>query len=118
MPGVIKNNLGTVTITEDIIASIAGMAAIENYGIVGMASKSTKEGFWELLKKENIKKGVKAQMIGEAIGIDLFVMVEYGVSINAVASNVISNATYRIKELTGIDVAYVNVHVEGVRVER
>lgn len=116
MPGIVQNELGKITIDDEIIASIAGYATIENYGIVGMASKSATEGLWELLKRENVKKGVKVSVGEKGVRVDLYVMVEYGVSINAVANNVIDNVTYRIHDLTGLEIDAVNVHVEGVRI--
>ena len=117
MPGVVKNDLGKIVITEDIIETIAGNATVENYGIVGMAGKKASDGIWELLKRENIRKGVRAITTDQGIVVDLYVMVEYGVSINAVAENVIQNVGYKVSDCTGLHVSSVNVHVEGVRVQ-
>lgn len=118
MPGTIINELGTITITEDSIALMAGYATIENAGVVGMAARSAKEGFWELLKRENARKGVHV-LINEdnTLTLDIYIMVEYGVSICAVASNVKDNVTYKLKTFMGFEVKAVNVHVEGVRVQ-
>lgn len=117
MSGVIKNENGTITITEDVIANIAGLAAVENYGIVGMASRSTSDGLWQMLGRENVRKGVEVSMDNEQIVVDLYIMIQYGVSINAVAENAIHNIAYRIQDITGVGVAAVNVHVEGIHVQ-
>lgn len=117
MPGIISNQLGKITIHEDIIALIAGYATIENAGIIGMASKNATDGLWVVLRRDNLRKGVRVAFEDESIIIDLYVMVEYGVSINAVAENIIHNVGYKVKEFTGLQPASVNVHVEGVRVQ-
>ena len=118
MPGIINNSLGNITIADDIVATVAGYATVENYGIVGMASKKAGEGLWELLGRGNARKGVRVAITENACVIDLFVIVEYGVSLSAVAQNVIENVTYRVHDTTGLDVSSVNVHVEGVRVQQ
>lgn len=117
MSGVIKNENGTITITEDVIANIAGLAAIENYGIVGMASRSATDGLWQILGRDNVRKGVQVSMVDDRIVVDLYVMIQYGVSINAVAENAIHNIAYRIQDTTGVGVSSVNVHVEGIHVQ-
>lgn len=118
MPGIIEKELGKLIISDEIFANLAGLLAIENYGIVGMASQKASEGFWELLGRENAGKGVKISTENNVLTIDLYVMVEYGVSINAVAENVIDNVSYQIREMTSMPVDSINVHVEGVRVQK
>lgn len=118
MPGIVNTECGRIVIADEIVATVAGCAAVENYGIVGMASQKAGEGLWELLGRENVKKGVKVAVKENVCTIDLYVIVEYGVSLHAVAQNVIENVTYRVRETTGLEVAAVNVHVEGVRVQQ
>jgi len=109
--------LGKITIADDLIASIAGYAAVENYGIVGMNSKKASDSFVELFGKDNMRRGVKVTMVSpEVIDIDLYVTLEYGVSLPAVAQNAKSNVKYRVEEMTGLTVHAVNVHVENIRV--
>ena len=52
----------------------------------------------------------------QTVAIDLFVTLEYGVSLPAVAENTKDNVKYRVEDLTGLKVQYVNIHVEGIRV--
>lgn len=112
----VKNEFGTITIVEDVISTVAGYAAIECIGIVAMASKKASDGFVELLGRENLKRGVKVYIKDNAVSIDLFIIVEYGVSIAAVAKTVIETVKYRIETVTGVPVTNVNVTVEGIRV--
>lgn len=116
MPGKIMTQYGEVHITDDVLASLAGLAAMECYGIVGMASKSAKDGFVELLRRENLSRGVKVSSEEEEIIIDLYVIVEFGTKISVVADNIISKVKYTLENLTGLKVKKVNINVHGVRV--
>ena len=80
-----KNEIGTIHINNDVISTIAGVSAIESYGLVGMASKSAADGLVKLLKIDNIHRGVKIHLDGSRIIIDLYVIVQFGINISAVA---------------------------------
>ena len=117
MPGTINNEYGKVTICEDIIATVAGYAATENYGVVGMSAKTATDAILKLVGSEaNKKRGVKVSFLGEGdeVDIDLYVTMVYGVSLPVVAKNMIDNVRYRVQETTGIKVANVNIHVESI----
>ena len=118
MPGVITTELGKVTIDEALIANIAGYAALENYGIASMSSKTAGDAILQLIGGENHKRGVKVSFSEEAdeVDIDLYVTLIYGVSLPAVAQNMMSNVRYKVNEMTGLKVRNVNIHVETVRV--
>ena len=117
MPGIITTELGKISISEDIIAMIAGYAASENYGIVGMSAKTTGDQLRQLVGGDNQKRGVKVTVLedDEGVDIDLFVTIVYGTSLSAVAKNAIENVRYRVKEMTGLNVRNVNIHVEAIR---
>mgnify|MGYP001250106537 FL=1 len=116
MPGVITTELGKIAIPDDVIATIAGYAATENYGIVGMSAKTAGDQFWQIIGGDNQRRGVRIASLGEdAIDVDLYVTLIYGASLPAVAQNAIGNVRYRVEELTGLKVKSVNIHVEGVR---
>ena len=112
----IKNELGSISVVEDVITTIAGYAAIECIGIVAMASKRATDGLVELLGRENLKRGVRAVLNEDSVSINLYIIVEYGVSIAAVAKNVVETVKYRVENLIGVKVDQVNVTVEGIRV--
>ena len=117
MAAEIKNELGTIRLDDDIIATIAGFAAVENYGIVGMNAKKVGDALTELFGRDNVKRGVKVNVQDGQVEIDLFVTLEYGVSLPAVAANTKKNVCYRVEEMTGLKVTSVNVHVEAIRVD-
>jgi len=112
------NELGSIIIDDHVIASIAGMAAMECYGIVGMASKNATEGFFELLKMDQLTKGIRVNSEEDKITVDIFIVLQFGVKISVVAENIISRVKYSIESLTGIEVNKVNIFVQGVRVQK
>lgn len=113
----IESELGNIEITNDVIATIAGIAAVESYGLVGMASrKQLKDGIVELLGRENLSRGVEVRELDGELIIDLYIIVGYGTRIDEVANNVISAVKYSVEKYTGIKVSLVNVNVQGVRV--
>lgn len=114
----IKNELGTITIDHEVIARAAGLAATDCYGIVGMAAKSMRDGLVHLLKKESLTKGVRLRVNDEYLTINLYIIVEYGTNINAIAETLKSNVKYRVEKQVGLPVGEINIFVEGVRIGR
>lgn len=110
------NELGSIAISDNVLATIAGLSAMQCAGIVGMASQGAAEGIAELLKIESLTKGIKVYSDGDTLQVDLNVIVEYGVSMVAVADNVIDTVKYNIESMTGLRVDNVNVFIKGVRV--
>ncbi len=109
---------GHVTITNEVVATVAGGAAIECYGIVGMASKNQlKDGIAEILRKENFAKGVIVRQEDELISIDMYIIVSYGTKISEVAHNVQSQVKYTLDKTLGLTIHAVNVYIQGVRVQ-
>lgn len=117
MPSRMHNQLGSIIIDDTVVANLACSAAMETYGIVGLAAQNTKDGLYELLRLENMTKGVTVTAKSETeIIIDLSVIMEYGVRIAVVADNVIDKIKYNVESLTGLTVDAVNVIVQGIRV--
>lgn len=111
-----QTSFGKIEFSDEFLSNLAGVATMECYGIVGMASQKAMDGIVELLKGENLNKGVEIMTTGDAVSIHLYVIVEYGVSISAVASNVIDTVKYRVEKITGLNVDKVDVTVNGIRV--
>ena len=117
MKGTLENKLGKVSIDSEVIAQYAGSTAVECFGIVGMDSVSMKDGLVKLLKGDSLTRGISV-VIDEnnLIEIDFHVIISYGVSIAAVADNLIENVKYKVSEFTGLEIKKINIYVEGVRV--
>ncbi len=110
---------GQVTITNDVIATIAGGAAVECYGIVGMASKSQlRDGFAEMIRKENYSRGVIVRQEDNNLHIDMYIIVSYGTKISEIAHNVQSQVKYTLNQSLGLEIKSVNIYIQGVRVTK
>lgn len=117
MSQTISNDFGRIVISEEAISTAAGVAALECYGLVGMTSRSRiKDGFIELLGRENLSRGVEIHMVNDRVSIDLYIIVAYGTRISEVAQNVMEKVKYIVESFVGIPVEQVNVNVQGVRV--
>lgn len=109
-------SLGEINVSPDAIATVAGIAALECYGVVGMASRSLQDGIAELLRgRDNLAKGIEVSIENDRATIDLYVIVEYGTRIREVARNVIERVRYTVESHLGLSVVDVNVIVQGVR---
>ncbi|WP_232696943.1 Asp23/Gls24 family envelope stress response protein [Brevibacillus daliensis] len=118
MPVEINSPLGKIDVAEEVIARIAGAAAMEVFGLVGMASrKALKDGFAELLKKDNLSKGVVVRNENNEVNLDLHIIVSYGTKISEVAGNVQSRVRYTLQQQLGIEVTTINIYVQGVRTD-
>lgn len=117
MKGCKTTDLGMITIEPEVIAKYAGTVAVECFGIVGMAAVSMKDGLVKLLKRESLTHGIQVEISADdKLTLNFHVIVSYGVSISAVAENLISNVKYKVEEFTGMSVDKINIYVEGVRV--
>ncbi|GAK04666.1 putative alkaline-shock protein [Geomicrobium sp. JCM 19037] len=112
-----NSQLGTIDISREVVATVAGGAATDCYGIVGMASqKQIKDGISELLKRDNFSRGVVIREENEDLIIDMYIIVSYGTKISEVAYNVQTKVKYQLEKLLGLNVESVNIFVQGVRV--
>ncbi len=116
MNATMNTDLGNVVIDNEVIAKYAGSAAVECFGVVGMAAVNVKDGIAKLLRKESLSRGVNIEVVDNKITVDFHIIVSYGVSISAVADNLVSNVRYKIEEFSGLPVEKINIYVEGVRV--
>lgn len=117
MVGKMGNELGNITIENEVLAKVAGLSAVECYGIVGMAMVNLSTGLTNLLKRESLTKGINLQVTENLISIDFHIVIEYGVNIRAVTDNLISTVKYKVETFSGMKVEHINVYVEGVRVD-
>lgn len=113
----IQTELGTINISEEVIAVICGVAAMECYGLVGMASRNVQDGITDLLRKDYYERGVDVQYIeDDKVSVTLYIVVEYGVKISEVARNIQERVKYAIEDTLGLQVVNIDIRVQGVRV--
>lgn len=112
-----REGLGIVQVDNDVIAKVAGSVVVATSGIVGMTMRNIKSGIWEIVKKENLTKGVRvAKTIENKIVLTFNVIVAYGTNIATVAENLIKNVKYQVERFTGMQIAKINIIVESVQV--
>ncbi|MCI9318983.1 MAG: Asp23/Gls24 family envelope stress response protein [Lachnospiraceae bacterium] len=111
-----STHMGNIVIDNEVIAQYAGSVAVECFGIVGMAGVNVKDGLVRLLKMESITRGISVALNNNKLILDFHVIVAYGVSILAVADNLIDSVKYKVEEFTGIEIEKINIYVDGVRV--
>ena len=108
---------GSINISEDVIAFIAGNAALEIEGVASLSASFGKD-IAELLGKKNLSKGVRVTSEGDNIKVDIYIMVKMGVSVSKVGMQVQEAVASNIESMTGISVSEVNIHVCGVAFDR
>lgn len=112
-----NQSLGLINIAPHAVATVAGIATMQCYGIVGMASRNLQDGISELFTgKDNVTKGIEVSIEEDTVSITLFIIVEYGVRIQEVARNVINTVKYEVESQLGLQTSQINVVVQGVRI--
>ena len=107
-------SLGTIDISETTVTTVASRAINQCYGVVGMSSKNLVNGIANLLSRDS-KRGIEVSIENDEIIIDVYVIVEYGVRIRAVAESIQNTVKFHVEKSLGLPVRAVNVYVQGLR---
>ncbi|RCX16797.1 putative alkaline shock family protein YloU [Anaerobacterium chartisolvens] len=113
----IVNDKGSIKISDEVVAIIAGIAATEIPGVAGM-SGGIAGGIAEMLGRKNLSKGVKVEVGEKEAAIDLYIIVEYGSRIPDIAWEIQEKVKKAVQTMTGLDVIEVNIHIQGVNIEK
>ena len=108
--------LGDVKIADEVVAIIAGLAATEVEGVASMAGNITNE----LISKMGMKKlsrGVKVDVLEGVVTVSLALNLKYNYSIVDVTARVQEKVKSAIENMTGLEVADINIRVAGVEME-
>ena len=112
-----KNNNGSLAVSTSVYTDIVGTAAANCFGVKGMAARSLTDGVYHLLRKEAAGKGVHVEFHeDDTISIDLHIMVDHGVNLNAVGASIISEVRYVVTKCTGTQVRAVNVYIDSMMI--
>lgn len=113
----IKNTeYGSIEVSREVVETLAGLAAVDCYGLVGMVAQDLQSGISSILGIDSVRKGVTVKGSEQGLIIDVFVIVVYGVKILEVAHSVMQKVAYMLEDKAGLPVAAVNVNVKGVKV--
>ncbi len=113
----ILDDYGSVKISEEVVAIIAGIAATDVPGVAGM-SGGIAGGIAEILGRKNLSKGVKVEVGEKEAAIDLYIIVEFGARIPEVAWDIQDKVKNAVQSMTGLNVVEVNIHVQGVNFDK
>ncbi len=108
---------GSIEISPTAIATLASHAALQTYGVVGMASPNLASDIAASLTRDP-NRGIVVRLEDNHIIIDVYVIIEYGTRIASVANSLINGVRYAVEQATGLSVNQVNVHVQGLRVSK
>ena len=110
-----ENENGSVNVSTSVYTDIVGTAVINCFGVKGMAARSLSDGLYHLLRRESVGKGVHVQFnADDTISIDLHIIVDNNVNLNAVGASIISEVRYVVTNCTGTEVRAVNVYIDSM----
>lgn len=111
------DSIGTVKIADDVVAMIAGIAATEIEGVSAMAGNITNE----LMSKvgvNKLSKGVKVDVLGNNVTVDLALTMEYGYNIPVTCQTVQEKVKNAVENMTGLNVTDVNIRIAGISMQK
>lgn len=108
-----QSGLGTIKINNEVIAIVAARTTIETKGVAGMSGGMV-DGLAKVLGRKNPEKGIKVVITEDEINIDISILVEYGVSIPDVCSEIQRNVKKKIEDTTGKNVKAVDINIHGI----
>ena len=112
-----ENNNGSVNVSTNVYTEIVGTAATNCFGVKGMAARSLTDGVYHLLRKESVSKGVRVHFHEDgSISIDLHIVVDSNVNLNAVGASIIEQVRYEVTKCTGTEVRAVNVYIDSMMI--
>ena len=112
-----ENANGSVNVSTNVYTDIVGTAAANCFGVKGMAARSLTDGVYHLLRKESVGKGVRVHFNEDnSISIDLHIVVDNNVNLNAVGASIISEVRYVVTKCTGTEVRAVNVYIDSMMI--
>ncbi|MEW6482221.1 MAG: Asp23/Gls24 family envelope stress response protein [bacterium] len=110
-----ERKIGEVKVSNEAIASIAGIAASKVDGVVGL-SGGIRDGIVNILNLGQVTKGVRVEAGQEEVIVDISIIAKFGVKIFDVSFSVQEAVKKAIQEMTGLKVVEVNIFVEGVEI--
>ena len=106
---------GSIHVSPRAIATIAYQAAVQSYGVVGLAAKNFLDGVSHFIVKDPTH-GIEVSYADDAIHIDIYIVVEYGTNIKTIASSVAQTVRFSVEKALGLPIQHVNVHIQGLRI--
>ncbi len=109
---------GNLHVSNDVLADIAGNAALQCYGIVGMAAPNAADGIAKILPASRLRRGIVIEQTEAGVRVDLYVVIEYGINMSTVSQNLVDAVTFALKEYARVPLDCVEVHIQGTKVRK
>ena len=109
---------GELHVANDVLADLAGNAAMQCYGVVGMTAADMADGIATLLPANRLRRGIVVTPEEEGVRVDLYVVIEYGTNITVVSKNLVDAVTFALRQYAQVPLTGVEVHVQGVKVRK
>lgn len=109
---------GNLHVSNDVLADIAGNAAMQCYGIVGMTAPTTADGIAKILPASRLRRGIVVAQTEAGVRVDLYVVIEYGVNMSTVSRNLADAVSFALKEYARVPLDCVEVHIQGTKVRK
>jgi uncharacterized alkaline shock family protein YloU len=107
---------GGLSIDKGVIADLAGYAALESYGVVGMTAPTLSDGIAKILPKQKLRRGIKVQNTDRGVCVDLYVVIEHGTNLATVSRNLVDQVTFVLTEYASVPIDHVEVHIQDIRI--
>ena len=109
---------GNLHVANAVLADMVGNAALDCYGVVGMAAPNAADGIAKILPASRLRRGVVVTTTEVGVHVELYVVIEYGTNINTVSQNLVDQVTFALSEYARVPLDGVEVHVQGVKVRK
>ncbi len=109
---------GTLHVANDVLADMVGNAALECYGVVGMAAPTAVDSIVNILPTSRLRRGIVVESREAGVHVDLYVVVEHGTNINTVSQNLIDQVGFVLTEYACVPLDGIDVHVQGIKVRK
>lgn len=107
---------GGLSVAEDVITDLAGYAALESYGVVGMEMPTLSDGIAKLLPASRLRRGINVEAVDGGIDVDLYIIVEHGTNLAEVSRMLAEKVKFTLEDSAQLPVHAVHIHVQGVKV--
>ena len=111
----IANDIGRISITNEVVSNLAGDAATSCFGVKGMVGRSQGSGPFQLLRRESMSKGVEVHYNDDdSVSLERHIGVDQGINIAAACRSIIKEVQYKLQKATGVPVRSVDVYVDTI----
>ena len=109
---------GSLTVADGVISDLIGYAALETFGVVGMATPSFQDGFVKMLPARALRRGITVEKSPEGLLIDLYIIIEHGVNLMTVSKNLVDRVRFVVENYANQRIADISVHIQGIRIPK